>query len=426
MHLNMLKYPVKELSWGEETAYHQGKLTINREDLLQHLAEDEERWSVKVSDLALVTPGTSMRVVNIFDVFAARARLGTGAVDYPGLLGRVTTVGSGTTASLEQFTVIATSVVEDKYNKILDMSGVGSELTPYSQMFHLAFQAEPLDPDLKNVDYFKALKRLGLKIGSYLARAAAKSEPVVTTEYTLDPVPSGLSRVVYVCMIASHQRSEADEPILYGDDVSGLLPTILHPNEMLDGAVIAPYWNLGIDTYSFQNNPAVLELYRRHGQEVDFAGVVAYVAHVTREKRARSTAMITNLVTSVIKADLAVVSKLGGGIPESDLLMIIESLEKKGVRTSGFIWSYMGDGTISDSISANSEAADALASVGIYDDWLDLPEQAQVFGGTQVGPFTSNPNDKPVPAHNALRLCYRDICGAISQLGSSRLSMVEI
>ncbi len=426
MHLTMHKYPVQDIAWGQKTGYEQGTLTINKEELLQSLSEYEQRWGIKVTALELVKPGTSMRVINIFDVFAARARLGKGAVNYPGVLGPVSSVGTGTTAALEQFSVLAISVVPDRYNKLLDMSGFGSELTPYGEMHHLAFQAEPIDKNMKNNDYFSALKRMGLKIGTYLAQAASEAEPVQITEYTLDPRPADLPRAVYICMISSHQRSEVDEPILYGDDVQGLLPTILHPNEMLDGAVVAPYWNLGIDTYSFQNNPAVLDLYKRHGRDVDFAGVIAYVAHVTREKRARSTAVITNLVSNVLKADLAVVSKLGGGIPESDLLMIIESLEKQGVRTSGFIWSYMGDGTIYDSISANSEAADALASVGIYDDWLDLPPQTHVFGGTQVGPFTTDPNEKPVDAHQALKVCYRDICGAVSQLGASRLAMVEV
>ena len=56
--------------------------------------------------------------------------------------------------------------------------------------------------------------------------------------------------------------TELDEPILYGDNVRSLLPTVLHPNEVLDGAVIAPYWAFGAETYSVQNHPVVSHINR--------------------------------------------------------------------------------------------------------------------------------------------------------------------
>jgi len=43
-----------------------------------------------------------------------------------------------------------------------------------------------------------------------------------------------------------------------------------------------------------------------------------------------------------------------------------------------------------------------------------------------VGPFTDDPNDKPQPANAAIRVRYRDISGAISQLGASFVSQMEI
>jgi hypothetical protein len=88
--------------------------------------------------------------------------------------------------------------------------------------------------------------------------------------------------------------------------------------------------------------------------------------------------------------------------------------------------SHMGDGTIQDSQSVYSPAADAIASAGIQDTWLDLPAQANAIGGLTVGPFSNQPGDKPLPANAAIRVQYRDICGAISQLGASRVGMVEI
>lgn len=426
MHLKICRYPVKSIVWGEATQYNSGELSINREELLAHLQKHGLLNELEITDMALVVPGTATRVVNIFDVFAARARLGKSAVDYPGVLGPLQSVGDGVTAALDNFSVLAISSRSSKYNKVLDMSGPGSVLTPHSGFFHLALRAEPKRPDMTRGEYYGGVKRIGLCAGSFLARFAAAASPADTLNYTLNPRPLGLPRAAYICMLNSHQRSEAGEPVLYGDDVSGLLPTILHPNEFLDGAVIAPYWNMGIDTYSFQNNPVIMGLYDRHGKDLDFAGVVVCVAHITRVQRERSVQMIANLVQGVLGADLAVITKVGGGIPESDLMMTVESLEQRGIRTAAMFSSRMGDGTIKDSLTAYSAAADAIGSVGVSDAWVDLPEQVKVVGGSTVGPFTDEPDDKPKPANTAIRVRYRDISGTINQLGASRVAMVEI
>nr|WP_246031839.1 glycine/sarcosine/betaine reductase component B subunit [Salibacterium salarium] len=422
----MSHYHIKSVKWGEDTQYNAGQLTINRQYLLNYLKSKKEFSDIELTDIDLISPNTSTRVVNIFDVFAARAKVGEHESDYPGVLGGMKPAGEGETAVLDDFTVLVLSSKQDKDNKILDMSGPAVEVTPYANMCHLAIKAQPKNDDLPTGEYYGALKQLGLFAGCYLAYAASKQVTNLASVYHTGSLNEELPKAVYICMIASHQKSEPGEPILYGDDVSGLLPTILHPNEMLDGAVIAPYWNLGIDTYSFQNNPVVLNLYEKHGVEVNFSGVVVYVANITREKRARSVTMIQNLVSSVLGADIAIVSKLGGGIPESDLMMTIEALEEKEIDTSAVIWSSYNDGTIEDSLSANSTAADALASVGCYDIKLDIDPQNKVVGGDTVGPFSGDPNEDPLPAGSALQVHYRTISGAISQLGASKVAMSEI
>ena len=426
MHLKVNQYPVQSLSQGKSTHYSSGELIVNREELIDYLQASGELEELEVTDIALISPGTKTRVINIFDVFPAHARLGEHAVDYPGIFSPMQSVGDGETAALDNFSVLTISSKTDKYNKLLDMSGLGSEITPYSKQFHLAISVETKQPGMTKTAYYYALKRIGLRVGNFLAKSAAAVSPVKTSSYTLDPRPQGLPRAAYVFMVASHQKSESGEPILYGDDVSGLHPTVLHPNEVLDGALVSPYWNLGIDTYSFQNNPVVMGLYDRHAKDIDFAGVVVNVSHITRQQRERSVQMVSNLVAAVLGADLAVVTKVGGGIPESDLMLTVEDLEKRGVRTAIVTMSHMGDGTLRDSLSAYSSAADAIASAGVQDEWLDLSEQANVIGGSMVGPFTDDPNDKPQPANAAIRVRYRDISGAISQLGASFVSQMEI
>lgn len=227
-------------------------------------------------------------------------------------------------------------------------------------------------------------------------------------------------------MLAALQNWDKGESILYGDNLSGMLPTVLHPNEILDGAVIAQNFNLGIDTYSFLNNPVIQELYKKHGKEIDFAGVVVCVSHVTRNQRERSIGMTANLAANVLGADLAIITKVGGGIPESDVMLTIESLERIKVKTTAIMWAHLGNGTIQDILTAYSPAANALVSAGINDALVNLPGQEKVIGGNEIEPLSDDPKAKPQNPHSAIQVRCREICGVINQLGASRVALEEI
>src|SRR5207249_7900120 len=68
--------------------------------------------------------------------------------------------------------------------------------------------------------------------------------------FELTPVDDGLPRVAYVFQLHSHQRPTVPgEGLLYGDNCRHLLPTILHPNEVLDGAVMRAYDSMAMETW---------------------------------------------------------------------------------------------------------------------------------------------------------------------------------
>ena len=54
--------------------------------------------------------------------------------------------------------------------------------------------------------------------------------------YELQPVDAALPRVVYIDQL--HQQGLMAQTFLYGKHVQGIEPTLLHPNEMLDGALV--------------------------------------------------------------------------------------------------------------------------------------------------------------------------------------------
>ena len=66
------------------------------------------------------------------------------------------------------------------------------------------------------------------------------------------------------------------QTFLYGKHTQGLEPTLLHPNEMPDGALVNGTIALrrGLPRMAIHIIFSKRELYRRHGQDINFLGVV--------------------------------------------------------------------------------------------------------------------------------------------------------
>src|SRR5262249_56434053 len=119
-----------------------------------------------------------------------------------------------------------------------------------------------------------ALHRANWKAAIYLARAPTALTPPTVETYELQPVAPDLPRVVYIDQL--HQQGLLAQSFLYGKHTQGLEPTVLHPNEMLDGALVNGNYRFPgrAVTYAHSTNFMVRELYRRHGDDLNFLGVV--------------------------------------------------------------------------------------------------------------------------------------------------------
>lgn len=422
MRLTLDVHAVDRVVLGPRSGLDGGVLTVDREALRALLGADPRLRDI---DVHLANPGDSSRIVNVFDVVEPRVKE-EGGPNFPGVIEPLAGVGAGRTRVLRGAAVVAVNAVFERFNGLIDMTGPGAELCPFARTANVCVTAAPA-PGVERFQYFRALKEAMCKAAVSLARSAAGAPPSATEVYDLDePAATGLPRVAYVFMLVSQQRpSQPDEPVLYGDNVGHLLPTVLHPNEVLDGAVIAPYRAFGSETYFIQNHPIVLELYRRHGALLDFAGVVVTVAHVSEAARRRTVVMATNLVRTALRADGVVLTKVGGGMPESDLMATCDALEGLGVRTSIVVWTHGTDGRIEGSLTVVSPRADAIVSVGLNDECIDLPPVERALGGPLAGPFSDEADATPLPATGALRVRCRDLAGVLNQLGAGHLSIEE-
>ena len=269
-------------------------------------------------------------------------------------------------------------------------------------------------PGAGRSEYLAAIRRAGLQAAVILARAA-RDVPADRVEVLDLPAPtrvppelSHLPRVAYVFQIHSHQRpTGVDEGILYGDPVRRMLPTLVHPNEVLDGAVIRGFMGRAVTTHAIQDHPVIRALYAQHGRRLWFAGVVLTVAQATEPERVRSAAMAAGLVADVLGADGAVFTKIGGGAPHVDMAQAAALCEARGVKTTLIVEDMSTDGSEEGMLLFNFPGLDALVNVGSAQQKTMLPAMARVIGAEDLG--AEGPST------------YGGIAGAIEQVGTSRV-----
>ncbi|HLH75335.1 MAG TPA: glycine/sarcosine/betaine reductase component B subunit [Candidatus Binataceae bacterium] len=405
------------------TAISGGCLRVAHQELCALLAQDRRLQAI---DLEIVNPGEQCRITDIFDVFEPRFK--PAGPNFPGLLEPLRRAGDGVSAVARGAAVMVLNSLADNYRKTVEMSGEAAALTPYSRTANICIRSRPA-PGVSRDSYYRALKELGARAAVYLGRAAERAGADEVEFFTLEDSSArsrALPRVAYIFAIASQQRPTTSDPILYGDNVRQLIPTALHPNEIIDGAVLAPYWNFGSESYTVQNHRTVLELYRRHRRELNFTGVIVMVAAEVEEARTRNAIIASGLARHALRADGVIITKYGGGIPESVAMETYEACQELGVKGTIVIWAHGGDGRIEGSLTVISPHADALVSCGINEERLELPPIARVVAAAPAAQaLIAQPDGSLKPAAGALQLRILALAGAADQLGGGRRSSEE-
>jgi glycine reductase len=420
MRLDLECIYTKDICFGARTEIVDDELVIDRAELIALLEQESLFERVEVE---LAHPGESCRIIRVLDVLEARYRMN--GPNFPGALDGNGLVGDGQTRALKNVAVVETDQLAPRSRNIIDMTGPATDYSPISSTHNVVLLPYP-KPDTDKNDYRLAVKKAGLKAATYLAAAAKDVAPHETQTFELPPValnqgPKNLPRIAYIFPMHSHQHpTQQHETVFYGSNIQGFMPTIVHPNEILDGALMFSY---SAFTWFAQNHPVILELYRRHGRDLWFAGVVLTVAPVTIAEKDRNTALAARLAKEVLNADGIIATKIGGGAVDTDLMMIYTRAEEMGMKATLIIMERYPDTGITF-VPAN---VNALVTPGLTRDAITLPAVERVIGGVTIAldngnPDSENPGITPTPANEELNLWIGDIVGAISQVGASRLT----
>jgi glycine reductase len=410
MRLELRVHDVHRLAWGSPTALRDGCLEVDRQALAAELLADPRIASV---DVELVDAAENCRIWSVFDVVQPRRKEEPAGSDYPGALGPVRASGEGITRVLRN--VALTVAAPAAGRRVLSLrpprlAGRPAEaFDRYAGLHHVVVLPRPADGVVGD-EWRNALRMASLRAGVHLA-GAARGQPDATEVLQLEPASADLPRVAYVYQLHSHQSPTVPgEPVLYGDNVRHLLPTILHPNEVIDGGVLPSYGGSVATTYAMQNNDIVRRLYTLHGKEINFVGVVVYVANQLPEERDRATLLASNLVRYTLRAQGAIFTKSGGGAPNVDMALIAERCEELGVKTSLILWESGAPGASDeDATLFNTPTLNAIVNIGATQLRLDLGPVDRLVApaGRDVSAF-----------RGAMRVGSSQVCGATDHLGA--------
>ncbi len=391
MKLELGNFFVKDIVLGAQTAYADGILTINKEEALAVVKEDEH---ITEADLVIVKPGDMVRLVPVKEAIEPRHRIGGGPI-FPGVTGDLMQAGDGRTLALKDCSVLVVGKHWGGFQDgLIDMGGEGAKYTYYSQLKNIVLVADT-DEEFERYEQQKknhALRWAGMRLAEYIGSCVKDMEPEMVETYELASITkrteeeNALPKVVLVLQPQSQMEELGYNDLVYGWDCNRMVPTFMHPNEVLDGAMISGSFmpcSSKWSTYDFQNLPMIKRLYQDHGKTINFLGVIMSNLNVALEQKNRAALFVAQMAKS-LGADAAVVAEEGYGNPDADFIACIVALEDAGVKTIGLTNECTGRDGASQPLVALDKKANAIVSCGNVSEMIILPPMETVIGELQA------------------------------------------
>lgn len=424
MILELGQIPVKDIAWGKKTLLEGGVLRIHREELIEKTRGDDSRLASVEADIA--RPGESVRIIPVKDVIEPRVKVeGRGGM-FPGLIAGVETVGGGRTHVLRGCAVVTAGRIVGFQEGLIDMSGPGARYSAFSKLLNVVLSLDVKD-GLSRHEHEEALRLAGLRAAVYLGEAGRSAKPDHLERFATRPSVNPQERagdhpgVVYLYMLLS--QGLLHDTYLYGQDLKNLLPTLIMPTEVMDGAIVSGNCVSACDkntTYHHQNNPVIHELLKRDGIDLRFLGTVVANCNVTLQDKQRSAEFAAKLVR-LLGADGAVITKEGFGNPDADAMIYCALLEDRGIRTVMLTDEFAGVDGASQSLADTTSQADAVVSTGNANERITLPPMEKVIGDIRVVEKIAGGQSDSL-SREGITVELQTITGATNELGFELLS----
>lgn len=424
MRLELGKIKITDVQFGDTTKVENGTLYVNEQEIANLILEDEHIKSVKVE---LAKPGEETRITPVKDVIEPRVKVeGPGGI-FPGVINKVTTVGTGRTHVLSGAAVVTCGKIVGFQEGIIDMSGPGAEYTPFSKTYNVCLVIEPVE-GLKQHEYEAAARMAGLKAAAFIGKAGLNVQPDEVEVYETKPLLESiqeypnLPKIGYVYMLQT--QGLLHDTYVYGVDAKKIVPTILYPTEVMDGAILSGNCVSACDkntTYHHQNNPIIHDLYARHGKDLNFVGVIITNENVYLADKERSSNWTAKLC-KFLGLDGAIISQEGFGNPDTDLIMNCRKIEDEGVKTVIVTDEYAGRDGASQSLADADPKADAVVTGGNANEIIVLPPMKRIIGMLDYTDKIAGGFDGSLRPDGSIEAEIQVITGATNELGFNKMS----
>lgn len=424
MRLEMGNIYIKDIQFADTSKIEDGILYVDKGAVKAVALEDEH---IKTVTFDIAKPGESVRITPVKDVIEPRVKVeGKGGV-FPGIISKVDTVGSGKTYALKGMAVVTAGRIVGFQEGIIDMTGPGADYTPFSKTLNLVMVCEPVE-GIKQHEYEKAVRFAGFRVAAYIGELARNLTPDETKVYETCGVKEGITqypdlpRVAYVQMLQS--QGLLHDTYVYGVDAKKILPTILSPTEIMDGAIVSGNCVSACDknpTYVHENNPVVHDLFEEHGKTLNFVCQIITNENVYLADKERSSDWTAKLC-KMLDLDGVIVSQEGFGNPDTDLIMNCKKIEAEGIKTVIITDEYAGRDGKSQSLADADVAADAVVTGGNANEVVILPKFDKVIGTLDYVTKIAGASEETLREDGSLEVELQVITGATNETGFNKLS----
>jgi len=410
---------IKDIQLGNETSVKNGVLTVDKEGLIAKLKEDER---IKEVLLDVARPGEKIRIIPVKDVIEPRVKVSGGNNGFPGVTSKPAQCGEGRTHVLYGAAVVTVGDVVGFQEGVIDMWGEGAKWTPFSKTYNLTVDIHVVD-GLDPHTHEETVRLAGLNAAEYLGQAGKDVTPDEVLTYEMGSIFEeaakypNLPKVVYAEMMIT--QGLLHDTYIYGVNAQTILPSVLHPNEELDNAVVSGNCVAACDkitTYQHQNNSVIEDLYAQHGKEINFMACIMVPEHTTLAGKLRASDYTAKLA-KMLGADAIVVSEEGYGNPDSDLLMICKKCEKAGIKTQLITDECAGRDGMSQPLADTAVEAVAVVSGGNVSHVVTLPPADKVIGNAAAISVLAGGWEGALLEDGTLMCELNAVIGATSEIG---------
>jgi glycine reductase len=391
MKLERGYFKIRGLAFGRGTSLADGVLTVDRDELAKAALAEDKNGHIASLVPEIVVPGEDARIVHVLDTLPVGIKVNGEGDFMPGHLSAPTIVGGGTTHLFENLAVMecaelpwaGKSALLYARDAIVDMVGPAAGYSPFSKTFNLVLRMT-LKPGASDVEYDEVVRNAGIRASRYLAMLLKDATPDRTETFDFtQPVDPKLPKVAYVTQCQT--QGTYSNTLLYGKEVSNLVPAAYSPTELMDGCIVSGnyVWPWAkIPTFIQVNLPAVMELSRAHGKTVNFVGVVFDRGHNNSHVEKQRVANLAASQVRRLGAQGCVISWEGGGNSATDAMLTLQTLERWGIKAVALCYEFGGpDGSEGILLVDDVPEAKFLVSGGSIEKPTTIPKVKRVAGG---------------------------------------------